>query len=83
MLMRVCENAEKELENALLSETLKKKMARRGHMSKEGAQTARWALSIAVDTVMIGGGLNCPDKRANGISCMAILYMSQSLNSFI
>jgi len=26
---------------------------RRGHMSKEGAQTARWALSIAVDTVMM------------------------------
>ncbi len=26
---------------------------RRGHMSKEGSQTARWALSIAVDTVML------------------------------
>ena len=26
---------------------------KRGHMSKEGAQTARWALSIAVDTVMM------------------------------
>ena len=26
---------------------------RRGHMSKEGAQTARWALSLAVDTVMM------------------------------
>ena len=26
---------------------------RRGHMSKEGAPTARWALSIAVDTVML------------------------------
>ena len=26
---------------------------RRGHMSKEGAQTARWALSIAVDTVIM------------------------------
>lgn len=25
---------------------------RRGHMSKEGAQTARWVLSIAVDTVI-------------------------------
>lgn len=26
---------------------------RRGHMSKEGAANARWALSIAVDTVMV------------------------------
>ena len=26
---------------------------RRGHMSKEGAQTARWPLSLAVDTVMM------------------------------
>ncbi len=26
---------------------------RRGHMSKEGTQTARWALSIAVDTTML------------------------------
>jgi transposase len=26
---------------------------RRGHMSKEGARTARWALSIAVDTVIL------------------------------
>ena len=26
---------------------------RRGHMSKEGAATARWALSIAVDTVTL------------------------------
>ena len=26
---------------------------RRGHMSKEGSQTARWALSIAVDTVIL------------------------------
>ena len=24
-----------------------------GHMSKEGAQTARWALSLAVDTVIL------------------------------
>ena len=28
-------------------------ITRRGHMSKEGASTARWALSIAVDTVKI------------------------------
>ena len=27
---------------------------RRGHMSKEGARTARWALSIAVDTIILG-----------------------------
>ena len=26
---------------------------RRGHMSKEGSQTARWALSIAVDTIIL------------------------------
>ena len=26
---------------------------RRGHISKEGAQTARWALSIAVDTIIL------------------------------
>ncbi len=26
-------------------------ITRRGHMSKEGASTARWALSMAVDTV--------------------------------
>ena len=26
---------------------------RRGHMSKEGSQTARWALSLAVDTVIM------------------------------
>ena len=26
---------------------------RRGHMSKEGARTARWALSIAVDTIIL------------------------------
>ena len=26
---------------------------RRGHMSKEGAQTARWALSVAVDTIIL------------------------------
>ena len=28
-------------------------IVRRGHMSKEGARTARWALSIAVDTVKL------------------------------
>ncbi len=28
-------------------------ITRRGHMSKEGASTARWAISIAVDTVKI------------------------------
>ena len=28
-------------------------ITRRGHMSKEGASTARWALSMAVDTVKI------------------------------
>jgi len=33
---------------------------RRGHMSKEGAKTARWALSIAVDTVMM---LNKPIRE--------------------
>ena len=26
---------------------------RRGHMSKEGSTTARWALSIAVDTIIL------------------------------
>ena len=26
---------------------------RRGHLSKEGSQTARWTLSLAVDTVMM------------------------------
>ena len=28
-------------------------ITRRGHMSKEGASTARWALSIAVDTTIL------------------------------
>ena len=26
---------------------------RRGHMSKEGAQTARWAMTIAVGTIIL------------------------------